>query len=1139
MRNSKNVQNADEDLTKTDETTISSTSSKKNYKSNKRNSTYYSPLNISIINPKSKKSRLSEIKEKEKEEENFCLLTENKNRKEEKFLELENNNYDNDEMDKTIDDIINDAKKNREKSAKKNFKTKKSENYVTITDYFNKENDGYINDVFEEEKNKKGSKNSKKSKNSRANSKNKIDLKFLDEEEKEEFLDDDFKMYVQNATDEEEDYKIIYEFNKLPFKPITKIIDLSVFDTNSILMCISKCYFDKSEQNFVLKLYFTYLSNENNKYNEDTILDFFNQQESLKKPEEKEVEVIPLDSKEITNSEEENYKYEDDDTIGITVRLKKFKISNGTERTTSPRVVKLKKKNFFKKFQELIIEEKEDLQSYINYHQIFYIITIQKNIFIKSKRFFVPDKIGIKNEGNTCYMNSIIQSLYNNPFLLKRIMQINTDSDVLLEKENEKHREVILALQKIFYDLYKEKKAIKILDIFYAFDWRRTFWNSPQDAEEIYIMIYDIISSYDSSIKLNCEGILENTIEVDDINYRSINEENFFFMQLDLEKNTSVEECLKHFFEKEKLNGDNKYQYVNNAGEKKLFDAEKFYKFKKIPNFLFLQLKRFTFDNISFTFDKKNKAIKYSEELDLTEYLDKNNINNYSKNKNKEIYELYCILVHSGSAKNGHYYCIVKDFKDNCYIKFNDTSVFIAEKKEVFNQLFGGEQEQFFIEDIYKNNYKKEAKYEVINIIKEITKNAYILIYVKKDKIKNLFNDDNIKEIFDLYQKKNLVNIEKDNEKKKEKEIRYPPPKSRLNYNIIKKNKNNNYKYNNNGNNAAKRHSNININMNINNPQFGDIFNSLKIESYKYVHKESNNNKIADSNTTKRNKESLQKNKNNNFYSYVGDQKATNYSKKIYNKIQSYDYPSMGLNESKNYFFLIQDISSRIKGNFFIQYNTKIYTRQVTEIIKKHLSEEKNEENSIKILEKITKSKTYKLALVNTFGIFLEFLEDENEDLTPALKYESMPKLKHLCLYDLNYINTNDFKNMDYVVSVNFIPKSLLKMILIKDKNIYDNFKFNSINISCFFINEEFNDQNTLINRLKDLYVNYFGNLAEKNVDFSIYIIKESDIFNLDVLNMKLIPLTYGDNNILLYLQKCSSTTGKKKYCIQRLLVGI
>jgi len=112
---------------------------------------------------------------------------------------------------------------------------------------------------LKKKKNKKVSKNSKKSKNSRANSKNKIDLKFLDEEEKEEFLDDDFKMYVQNATDEEEDYKIIYEFNKLPFKPITKIIDLSVFDTNSILMCISKCYFDKSEQNFVLTLFYLFI----------------------------------------------------------------------------------------------------------------------------------------------------------------------------------------------------------------------------------------------------------------------------------------------------------------------------------------------------------------------------------------------------------------------------------------------------------------------------------------------------------------------------------------------------------------------------------------------------------------------------------------------------------------------------------------------------------------------------------------------------------------------------------------------------------------------------------------------------------------------------------------------------------------
>ena len=38
----------------------------------------------------------------------------------------------------------------------------------------------------------------------------------------------------------------------------------------------------------------------------------------------------------------------------------------------------------------------------------------------------------------------------------------------------------------------------------------------------------------------------------------------------------------------------------------------------------------------------------------------------------QEIYVLYCILIHSGSAENGHYYCIAKDFKNKVYIKYND-----------------------------------------------------------------------------------------------------------------------------------------------------------------------------------------------------------------------------------------------------------------------------------------------------------------------------------------------------------------------------------------------------------------------------------------------------------------------------------
>ena len=54
-------------------------------------------------------------------------------------------------------------------------------------------------------------------------------------------------------------------------------------------------------------------------------------------------------------------------------------------------------------------------------------------------------------------MNSIIQSLYNNQFILKKIMEIDPEKNELLnlkEKDKEKAKDVIIALQEIFYNFY-------------------------------------------------------------------------------------------------------------------------------------------------------------------------------------------------------------------------------------------------------------------------------------------------------------------------------------------------------------------------------------------------------------------------------------------------------------------------------------------------------------------------------------------------------------------------------------------------------------------------------------------------------------------------------------------------------------
>lgn len=39
------------------------------------------------------------------------------------------------------------------------------------------------------------------------------------------------------------------------------------------------------------------------------------------------------------------------------------------------------------------------------------------------------------------------------------------------------------------------------------------------------------------------------------------------------------------------------------------------------------------------------------------------------------MYELYSILVHSGSALGGHYYAYIWSFKEGCWLEFNDSHV--------------------------------------------------------------------------------------------------------------------------------------------------------------------------------------------------------------------------------------------------------------------------------------------------------------------------------------------------------------------------------------------------------------------------------------------------------------------------------
>lgn len=43
--------------------------------------------------------------------------------------------------------------------------------------------------------------------------------------------------------------------------------------------------------------------------------------------------------------------------------------------------------------------------------------------------------------------------------------------------------------------------------------------------------------------------------------------------------------------------------------------------------------------------------------------------------KGPYIYDLFSVMIHSGSASGGHYYAYIKDFRNDKWLCFNDQSV--------------------------------------------------------------------------------------------------------------------------------------------------------------------------------------------------------------------------------------------------------------------------------------------------------------------------------------------------------------------------------------------------------------------------------------------------------------------------------
>jgi len=299
---------------------------------------------------------------------------------------------------------------------------------------------------------------------------------------------------------------------------------------------------------------------------------------------------------------------------------------------------------------------------------------------------------GLRNLGNTCFMNSCLQILSHTYKLHDEIRKLSTIKNdrlfiewIKLSNAMWENNSVVNPSE--FHNELRKTATKKKNDNFTGYD--------QNDASEFLTFILDI---FHEACKLNVDmkitGIAENKLDKIAIecykqfiqyhkNDYSLFTKLFFHMSVtsnihlhddslisqrfqsnfimdvpvSSKKDCTLYDCLNYYFEDVILKGEN--GIIDEKSKKKVDIVQKTSMWNA-PPVLILCIKRFSYDG------RKNKSLVQFpiDTLDMSQY-----ISGYHKNKK---YELYGVCNHSGVTGGGHYTSFVKTKCDEWYL-FNDT----------------------------------------------------------------------------------------------------------------------------------------------------------------------------------------------------------------------------------------------------------------------------------------------------------------------------------------------------------------------------------------------------------------------------------------------------------------------------------
>jgi ubiquitin carboxyl-terminal hydrolase 7 len=323
--------------------------------------------------------------------------------------------------------------------------------------------------------------------------------------------------------------------------------------------------------------------------------------------------------------------------------------------------------------------------------------------------------LGLRNQGNTCYMNSFLQTLHHSPEFRDAIYAIPTIANASASST------VPFEMQRLFYLLEHAENAgtaeVGTERLTRSFGWGRREVMVQQDVQEFARMLCDALQ--DSMLAAGVhdgiadlfEGKTSSVTRCTRVDFVSEKEERFYDLQMQVQGCGSLQASLRHFVHEERLTGDNKY----NTRDPKLGkqDARRGVRFKRLPPVLQLHLKRFEYDAASGSMHKLQQAFRFPRRLCLHRFMAKD-----APDQPPPDYELHAVVSHVGEVGSGHYVAYVRPRGSRQWYEFDDTRVSAVAEDVAIRQQFGGRHGQRRGGMLGMGGHSP---------------NAYMLVYVRKD----------------------------------------------------------------------------------------------------------------------------------------------------------------------------------------------------------------------------------------------------------------------------------------------------------------------------------------------------------------------------------------------------------------------